>query len=383
MLAGTPTSEASTLNTPNTRSRAIRTLSVTAVGLLAALLAAAPAQAALQWHTGTSESSIVLNCNFAQEPGIQANAEFQADPQALPRVGEVFYVRSVIARIGDGCGIDMLGHVEVVPPPGVTTAVSAQHPVRCQWMDITTGALSPAGGCPQEAQEAVYGPGFDQLTPGGSTPTYPWRIAYRQALVIEIPLLSNRGLQGTAPTCSRFEGAPPCTTPSQSGDTLQFTIRMLDAWSSAWLSPYVPLFVQGAGGAGSKAPGAGSGGGGGGAGKAGLLASAPRSLKLKQLLRGLRVTINVPTADSTVTAQLTGSGLRSARSASIAKTTVIARARKRRAKAGVLRLRLKPTRKAARALRRTKRPLKLRLKVRVTPPAGKAQIATTRITVKH
>jgi hypothetical protein len=350
--------------------------------LLAALIVAAPAQAALQWHTGTSESSYVLNCNFAQEPGIQANAQFQADPQALPGVGQVFYVRSVIARIGDGCGIDMLGHVEIVPPPGVTTAISTQHPVRCEWMDITTGALSPAGGCPQEAQEAVYGPGFDQLTPGGSTPTYPWRIAYQQALVIEIPLRSNRGLQGTSPSCSRWEGAPPCTTPSQSGDTLQFTIRMLDAWSSAWLSPYVPLFVSGAGGAGTQGPGAGAPGGGAGAGKAGLLTSAPRALKLKQLLRGLPVTVNVATSGSTVRAQLTASGLRAARSASIAKTTMIARATRRKAKAGTLRLRLKPTRKAARALRRTRRPLKLRLKVRVAPPAGKAQTATTTITVR-
>jgi hypothetical protein len=356
---------------------------IAATALLVGLLAASPAVAAPEWHSGTSESSYVLDCNFSQQPGIQANAEFQADPQAIPRVGEVFYVRSVIARIGDGCGIDMLGHVEIVPPPGVTTAISAQHPVRCQWMDITTGALSPAGGCPQEAQEAVYGPGFDQLTPGGSTPTYPWRIAYRQALVIEVPLRSNRGLQGTSPSCSRWEGAPPCTTPSQSGDTLQFTIRMLDAWSSAWLSPYVPLFVQGGGGAGAKGPGAGTPGGGPGAGKAGLLASAPRSLKLRQLLRGLPVTVNVATTGSTVTAQLTAGGLRRVRSASIAKVTVIARATRRRAKAGTLRLRLKPTRKAARALRRTKRPLKLRLKVRVTPPAGRAQTATTRITVKR
>jgi hypothetical protein len=349
--------------------------------LLAAVLAAAPAEAAPQWHSGTSESSYVLDCNFSQQPGIQANAEFQSDPQAVPTVGQVFYVRSVIARIGDGCGIDMLGHVEIVPPPGVTTAISAQHPVRCQWMDITTGALSPADGCPQEAQEAVYGPGFDQLTPGGSTPTYPWRIAYQQALLIEIPLRSSRALQGTNPSCSRFEGAPPCTTPSQSGDTLQFTIRMLDAWSSAWLSPYVPLFVQGAASQGAKGPGAGTPGGGAG-GTGGLLASAPRSLKLKQLLRGFRVTVNVATSGSTVKAQLTGSGLR-ARSASIAKTSVIARATRRKAKAGALQLRLKPTRKAARALRRTKRSLKLRLKVRVSPPAGKAQTASTRITVRR
>jgi hypothetical protein len=358
-----------------------RLIAFTAV--LAALLLAAHAEAALQWHSGTTESSYVLNCNFSQEPGIQANAEFQSDPQAIPRVGDVFYVRSVIARIGDGCGIDMLGHVEIVPPPGVTTATSAQHPVRCQWMDITTGALSPAGGCPQEAQEAVYGPGFDQLTPNGSTPTYPWRIAYQQALVIEIPLRSSRGLQGTSPRCSRWEGAPPCTTPSQSGDTLQFTIRMLDAWSSAWLSPYVPLFVQGAASPGAKAPGAGTPGGGAGAGTAALLASVPRSLKLKGLLRGLPVTVNVATGGSTVRAQLTASGLRSVRSASFAKTTVIARATRRKAKAGTLRLRLKPTRKAARALRRTERALKLRLKVRVAPPAGKTQTATTTITVRR
>jgi hypothetical protein len=351
--------------------------------LLVVVLPARSAEAALQWHPGTSESSYVLDCNFNQQPGIQANAEFQADPQAIPRVGDVFYVRSVIARIGDGCGIDMLGHVEIVPPPGVTPAISGQHPVRCQWLDIATGALSAAGGCPQEVQEAVYGPGFDQLTPGGATPTYPWRIAYQQALVIEIPLRSNRSLQGTNPTCGRFEGDPPCTASSQSGDTLQFTVRMLDAWSSAWLSPYVPLFVNGSGAPGAKTPGANTPGGEDGAGKAGLLASAPRSLKLKQLLRGLPVTVNVATGGSTVTAQLTAGSLRRARSASVAKVTVIARGTRRRAKAGILRLRLKPTRKAARALRRTKRPLKLRLKVRVAPPAGKAQTATARITVKR
>src|SRR5687767_3386559 len=39
--------------------------------LLAALLAAAPAEAAPEWHTGTSETSYVLNCNFDQEPGIR------------------------------------------------------------------------------------------------------------------------------------------------------------------------------------------------------------------------------------------------------------------------------------------------------------------------
>ena len=70
---------------------------------------------------------------------------------------------------------------------------------------------------------------------------------------------------------------------------------MLDAYSSDWLSPYVPLFVGGAASPGAKTPGAGTPGGGAG-GKGALIARVPRSLKLKRLLRGFRVTVNVPTA---------------------------------------------------------------------------------------
>lgn len=212
--------------------------------VLMTLLVPAPARAGQEWHVGTSETSLVGDCSFNySRNGIRADAWFHSDPVDIPRVGEVFYVRSVIARLSDGCGIDMGGHVEIVPPDGVTPAISSANPVRCRWMDIGTGALTQADGCPQEAYEGVYGPAFDQVTPDGPTETYPWLIDYGKALVIEIPLKSSRGLQGTSPGCTRFEGDPPCTNPSQSGDTLQFTVRMIDGWSSEWLSPYVPLFV--------------------------------------------------------------------------------------------------------------------------------------------
>lgn len=362
------------------------------VAAFAAVAIAAPAaQAAPEWHIGTSETSTVLDCSFSQQPGIQLSAALQADPQALPKVGDVFYARTVAGRIGEGCGIYMGAHVEVVPPPGVTLAISGANPVRCQWMDIPTGALTPADGCPQDIYEGVYGPAFDQLTPAGDTETHPWEIAYQKALAIEVPLVSSRPLHGTAPTCPRVSGMPPCLAAS-SGDTLQFTARMLDAWSSDWLSPYVPLFVEaaaadggGAGGGGTTPGGTTPGGGrtpadgaNGGHGRSTALASAPASLTLRRLLRGLPVVVNVARSRSRVVADLRAAGLRSSGS------TVVARKVIRRAKVGRLRVRLKPARKGARALRRVRREaIKATLRVRVAPPRGRAQTYTKRIAVQR
>src|SRR4051794_24400878 len=172
----------------------------------AALLAAAPAYAAQQWNGGSTEQSTVSNCNFDPETGIIANAEFQADSAALPKVGDVFYVRTIPGRVGNACGIDMNVHLEIVPPVGVSPAISSSTPVRCSYMDIDTGATTPASGCPQAPQTGVYGVAFDQLTPGGATDTYPWAVPYGQALIVEIPLRSSRRLAGGPPSCSRGNG---------------------------------------------------------------------------------------------------------------------------------------------------------------------------------
>src|SRR3954454_9243196 len=210
----------------------------------AALLAAAPAYAAQQWNGGSTEQSTVSNCNFDPETGIIANAEFQADQSSLPRVGDVFYVRTIPGRVGNGCGSDMSVHVEIVPPAGVTPAISSSTPVRCSYLDIDSGDVTPASGCPQAAQQGVYGIAFDQLTPGGSTPTYPWAVPYGKALIVEVPLRSSRRLAGGIPSCSRANGDPPCSA-SQAGDALQFADKVIDGFGSPWLSPYVGLFVEG------------------------------------------------------------------------------------------------------------------------------------------
>src|SRR3954469_9802778 len=138
-----------------------------ALALLLALTTTSSANAAAQWNPGTIEQSSVPNCNLDPEVGIIANAEFQSDPAQVPRVGEVFYVRTIPGRVGNGCGMSMAVHVEVLPPTGVTTAVSAATPVRCTYMDIDSGALTPAPACPQQPQSGVHGAAFDAPSGGG------------------------------------------------------------------------------------------------------------------------------------------------------------------------------------------------------------------------
>src|SRR4051812_9676715 len=156
------------------------------IGLVAAALVAAPAQAAPEWHMGSTEQSLVGNCLLNPETGIAATAFFQSDPQLLPKVGGVFYVRTVAARVGSGCGSQMRVHVETVLPTGVTTAISSATPVRCQLWDFTADAYSALDGCPAAAADGVYGPAFDQLTPGGATSTFPWTVPYGKAVVIDV-----------------------------------------------------------------------------------------------------------------------------------------------------------------------------------------------------
>jgi hypothetical protein len=343
--------------------RSSRRALVSAIAALLSLATAAQAQAALEWHAGSIEQSYVGNCLFDAETGIIANAEFQSDPVRLPRTGDVFYVRTIPGRVGNGCGIGMSAHVEIVLPPGVATAVSPAHPVRCNSMDIDSGAVTPVAGCPQAAQQGIYGPAFDQNT-GGSIA--PWQIAYGQALVIEIPLRSSRRLAGTSPSCGRTEGQPPCAG-DRSGNTAQFAEKIIDGWASPWLSPYVALFVQDAGAGGPP-------------GKGGLIASAPKSVRIARLVHGLTIKVRVARARSRVTAKL--STQRGLRVSAGARTRLIVSETVRRAKAGTLKLRLKPSRRLGRALRHV-RTLSTTLRVRVKPPAARALTAQMHILLKR
>jgi hypothetical protein len=328
-----------------------------AVALAAIAVAAAPASAAPEWQMGTAEQSTVANCNFDPEVGIEASAWFEADPQALPRVGDVFYARSISARVGNGCGSGMSVHVEFVLPVGVTTAISAARPVRCQLWDYTANTYTPLDGCPTAAAAGIYGPAFDRVASGSSQ---PWEVPYGLAVVIDVPLRSSRrlaGIAGGSPSCGRLDGAPPCSA-EQSGDAVQAVSKVIDAGQSPWLSPYVGVFVEEGAATGGSAP-SGS-----------LIASSPRRATVKRVRRGMAVRVNVAAAGSRVVATL-----------KLGRRT-IARKRIASAATGTAKLRLKATKAGKRRLKRLDKRAKAKLVVRVTAPDGTRSVDRARVKVR-
>ena len=64
------------------------------------------ANAAPEWTDGTIEQSTVPNCKFFPEAGINSLSAVRGQPERRCRqVGDVFYVRMLPARVGNGCGV--------------------------------------------------------------------------------------------------------------------------------------------------------------------------------------------------------------------------------------------------------------------------------------
>lgn len=330
---------------------------------------APPAQAAPDWELGlpeeTTEESCVSLGNadlLIYETNISARAGMLLDPQDLPEVGEVFYGSVWIGQVR-GCFDDAVAP-EVLPPTGVELAISAQNPVRCHSTPVAGGAQTPisaAAGCPQNPGPGLYG--GRSLAPNGDN-TQVWTMAAGEIFVIEFPLRASRPLTGLpgGPSCpERANRTGPCPRES-AGDFLQTPIKVIDNGFSPVLTPALGLFSV-------------AGGGGPSAGGAGLF-EAPRSMRIRRALKGVRIRVSVPSDGSTVTATLRARGLRGLRGG------VIARAGKRRAKAGVLKLRLKPSRAARRALL-GKRRVQATLRVEVKPRGGAALRDSTKLTLRR
>jgi hypothetical protein len=213
-----------------------------------ALAAPVPALGAKKWIAGSIEKSTVVNCPSLiagapiQEVGAVANAEFLADKNKLPRVGQAFYTRTQPAAVGRPCADQAVG-VELVLPAGVKTAISRKRPVRCFYIDIDSRQstrVTRSQGCPQKTGNGAYGRSLNRS--GSQGPA--WDLPYGKELSIEVPLRSSRKLKGTAPpSCSRSEGEPPCARKDVKNN-VEFAVHVLDGNASPWLSPHVPLFVR-------------------------------------------------------------------------------------------------------------------------------------------
>ncbi|WP_257386336.1 hypothetical protein [Tahibacter caeni] len=134
---------------------------------LTCLAAARPASALnLPWFEGVAKD---IGSNFAclSDPPIfqirvQAYAGYSLlPPNRTPAVGEVFYAHLVISHPGNPCGGSAMG-IEMLLPPGVTPAISAENPAFC-FARVPNGprlinlANDSGYGCPQQLSQGLEG----------------------------------------------------------------------------------------------------------------------------------------------------------------------------------------------------------------------------------
>ena len=348
-----------------------RTAAVVAVTAGMAAFAAQPAPAAPEWNDGLPEDHFTQTCEsiggvggYREEHSSQVRAGTFVDAQNIPKVGEVFYARVAMAAVG-GCG-EKSFIPEVVAPLGVEVAISAANPVRCHYT-LPDGSDTALGGCPQTLQPGPHG-GLS-LAPGGN-PNNAWtgvgKIPGTPALTrpqveivyIEFPLRASRRLTGLpgGPTCAaRTARTGPCRRDA-AGDFLQVAVTVYDV-SIPVLTPAIGLVV-------------GAGGGGAPAGS-GSLVTVARSMRLRSALKGIPLAVMVPADGARVAATLTAKGF--------GRISVVER---NGVKAGSLRLRMKPTRLAARKLRRAS-VVTASLRVSVKVPGRAAAVETIRIRLRR
>ena len=347
--------------------RAGAVLAVTA-GL--AGFAAQPAVAAAVWNDGLPEDHFTQTCEsiggvggYREEHSSQVRVGTFVDPARIPEIGEVFYARVAMAAVG-GCG-EKSFVPELLAPLGVEVAISAANPVRCHYT-LPDGSDTALGGCPQALQPGPHG-GLS-LAPGGN-PANAWtgvgKIPGTPALTrpqveivyIEFPLRSTRRLAGLpgGPTCAaRTARTGPCPRDA-AGDFLQVAVTVFDV-SVPVLAPAIGLVVGPSGGA----PAGGT-----------RLVTVARSMRLRRAVRGIPLRVRVPADGARVAATLTAKGL--------GRISVVKR---NGVKAGSLRLRMKPTPRAARKLRRASA-VTASLRVSVKLPAQPATVETITIRLRR
>ena len=321
---------------------------------------------------GVVERSTVFGCPISGAPATTQGAQGAVLVDLRPkRAGEVFYAAALIGSASN-C-FSQVTSIGVVPPVGVELAISAATPVLCKYDDASgpPETITPAQGCPQQATQGAYGFLLNR-TSGPRAPL--WDLTQKEPLFVEFPLRASRSLAGLpAPSCGRTPNVSPPCRPDQAGDSLQvgyFVAGSVDTW----LVPHVGLTVAAAPAPATATPAPTGPPAASGAPAARASLAVPRALRIRRALRGIPVTVQVP-GDAVVRAQVRAARLRGVRGGLIASVT-------RRAKAGTLKLRLKPTSKATRALRR-KRLVVATVRVTVTPRGGAAQTATARVTLRR
>lgn len=111
----------------------------------------------------------------------------------LPRTGEVYYVRIVMA--GLGCS-GAYAYPELALPRGTSFAISGGAPIRCFYENTLRGGGPEAiAACPSQPSQGLTGAGYYGFAP--STQPY-WTLPTGGMITIEIPVVSTLPLSGMA-----------------------------------------------------------------------------------------------------------------------------------------------------------------------------------------
>ena len=161
-----------------------------------------------QYTQGTNCASVIMGSPY-REAILGAQAGTFADPADLPGLGEVFYVRVVVAGLGHPCA-GPYAHVELQLPGDMQLGISEQFPVQCLVVDQQTKQWrpwrsdGPGDACPQQPRNGHNGGmTFDMAA-------QPWPMPQGQILQIAVPVYATKAMKGIAG--SRVQGCGDCAT---------------------------------------------------------------------------------------------------------------------------------------------------------------------------
>jgi hypothetical protein len=185
------------------RTQAVR-LGLALTATLLAMGMPATAHAAYAWQDGAIQESQITNCESIiqgspyQEAGAGAYAGAYLDPNALPHIGDLYYVHVVIYGLGNSCS-GQYADIQIGLPDGTAPAISATYPVKC-FLNFAPESTYPHGhtvqdtesSCPQASTGGQYGYEFDP--PPGTVPNGPpfWPIPQGGGVEIQIPVRSTK-----------------------------------------------------------------------------------------------------------------------------------------------------------------------------------------------
>ncbi len=178
-----------TLHSAGRRGRTIAGL-VALVAVVTLAGSAQSASAAPGWHFGPLVESSISDCYYGT-PGNGVGEYGGADYDANnpPKTGDVFYVEVVLNGVDSSCTEMTLP--EIALPAGVSTAISAQNPIKCFTVDNSAQTETPdTADCPQTLGAPLSGGTGSIRDVNGPSPG-TWDTRAPNAWALEIPLTAT------------------------------------------------------------------------------------------------------------------------------------------------------------------------------------------------